>query len=130
MEDSISFMEQALGSIVTKALREVSENRLKYPTLSLKETMLKLFSLYLKTENPANTQYMKSKYAEKMKDFIKKCELPEEIYDLAEEKKKNLDKNRWPEFKENYYNEIGSEYDKVLKQIEIEKKEGFMNYIR
>lgn len=77
--------------------------------------MLKLFSLYLKTENPANTQYMKSKYAEKMKDFIKKCELPEEIYDLAEEKKKNLDKNRWPEFKENYYNEIGSEYDKVLK---------------
>lgn len=108
MEDSISFMEQALGSIVTKALREVSDNRLKYPTLSLKETMLKLFALYLKTENPANTAYMKSKYAEKMREFIKRCELPEEIYDLSEEKKKSLPKNKWPEFKENYYNEVGS----------------------
>lgn len=48
-------MEQALGSIVTKGLREVSENRLKYPNLSVKETMLKLFALFLKAENPANT---------------------------------------------------------------------------
>ena len=100
MEDSISFMEQALGSIVTKALREVSDNRLKYPTLSLKETMLKCFALYLKIENPANTEYMKNKYTEKMKEFIKKCELPEEIYDLAQEKKVESGKNRWPEFKE------------------------------
>ncbi len=67
MEDSISFMEQALGHIVTRGLREVSENRLKYPTLSLKETMLKLFALFLKTENPANTESMKRKYAAKMK---------------------------------------------------------------
>ena len=49
MEDSISFMEQALGQVVTRGLREVSENRLKYPSLSLKETMLKLFALFLKT---------------------------------------------------------------------------------
>jgi hypothetical protein len=55
-----------LGQIVTKALREVSENRLKYPTLSVKETMLKLFALYLKTENPANTEFMKKKYANRM----------------------------------------------------------------
>ena len=70
MEDSISFMEQALGQIVTRGLREVSENRLKYPTLSLKETMLKLFALFLKTENPANTEAMKRKYAAKMRQFI------------------------------------------------------------
>ena len=108
-------MEQALGSIVTKALREVSDNRLKFPTLSLKETMLKCFALYLKTENPANTAYMKQKYAEKMKEFIKRCELPEEIYDLAQEKKREIGRDRWPEFKEKYYNEIGSDYDKMLK---------------
>lgn len=86
MEDSISFMEQALGHIVTRGLREVSENRLKYPTLSLKETMLKLFALFLKTENPANTESMKRKYAAKMKQFIQRCELPEELYDLAMDK--------------------------------------------
>ena len=67
MEDSISFMEQALGQIVTRALREVSENRLKYPGISVKETMLKLFSLFLKTNNPANTDHMRKKYFGKMK---------------------------------------------------------------
>jgi len=55
-------MEQALSSVVTRGLREVGENRLKYPTLSCKETMLKLFAIFLKAENPANTAYMSEKY--------------------------------------------------------------------
>ena len=83
MEDSIAFMEQALGQVGTRGLREVSENRLKHPGMSVKETMLKLFALFLKTENPANTQFMRKKYAMKMKAFIQKCELPEELFDLA-----------------------------------------------
>lgn len=57
--DSITFMEQALGQVVTRGLREVGENRLKYPTLSVKETMLKLFAIFLKAENPANTDHMR-----------------------------------------------------------------------
>jgi len=71
---------------VTKGLREVSENRLKYPALSVKETMLKLFALYLKTNNPANTEFMKQKYFAKVKQFIARCELPMELHDLAQEK--------------------------------------------
>lgn len=47
-EDSITFLEQSLGSIVTRGLREVGENRLKYPSLTVKETMLKLFAMFLK----------------------------------------------------------------------------------
>lgn len=47
---------------MTRALREISENRLKYPSLSVKETMLKLFALFLRTNNPANTDFMKKKY--------------------------------------------------------------------
>ena len=58
-KNSITFLEQALGSVVTKGLREIGETRLKYPTLSVKETMLKLFAIFLKTENPANTEHMK-----------------------------------------------------------------------
>lgn len=38
--------------------------------MSVKETMLKLFALFLKSENPANTAYMKKKYQNKMKQFI------------------------------------------------------------
>ena len=88
MEDSITFMEQALGQIVTRGLREVSENRLKYPTISVKETMLKLFALFLKTHNPANTEFMTQKYTGLMKEFIRKCDLSEEIHELAKEKEK------------------------------------------
>jgi hypothetical protein len=74
--------------VVTRGLREISENRLKHPGMSVKETTLKLFALFLKTENPGNTEYMKKKYAQKMKAFIQKCELPEELYDLAMDKGK------------------------------------------
>jgi hypothetical protein len=58
--------------------------------------MLKLFALYLKTENPANTEYMKNKYAQKMKEFIKKCEIPEELFDLQTEKEKKKELGKWP----------------------------------
>ena len=76
-----------MGSIVTKGLREVSENRLKHPNMSVKETMLKLFAIFLKAENPANTAYMKEKYTKRMKEFIEKCEMAEELNDLGEERK-------------------------------------------
>jgi adenylate/nucleoside-diphosphate kinase len=87
-EESTTFLEQALGSIVTKGLREVSENRLKYPNMSVKETMLKLFALFLKAENPYNTDLMKEKYIGRMRLFIERCEMAEELNDLAEEKLK------------------------------------------
>jgi hypothetical protein len=44
------------------------------------------------------------------------------------EKKKP--KGQWPEFKENYYNQKGAEYDSILKIIEQEKLDNFHNYIR
>ena len=87
-EESITFLEQALGTIVTRGLREVGDNRLKYPTLTVKETMLKLFAIFLKAENPANTAYMKEKYHAKMRKFIENCEVPEELNELADEKSK------------------------------------------
>ena len=99
-ENSVTFLEQALGSVVTKGLREIGETRLKYPTLSVKETMLKLFAIFLKTENPANSEFMKQKYRKKMEDFLEKCTVPEELNDLAKKKQKG----KWPQFKENYYN--------------------------
>ena len=88
--------------------------------MSVKETMLKLFALFLKTENPANTPFMKKKYQGKMKEFIQRCELPEELFDLGNEKGKlkmrsynlSIEKKKargdWPQFKEKYYNDIGA----------------------
>lgn len=129
-EESTTFMEQALGSIVTRGLREVSENRLKYPNMSVKETMLKLFALFLKAENPANTAYMKEKYLARMRQFIERCEMAEELSDLAAEKAKKAGAGKWPEFKEKYYNELGAKYDEVLKQSAKEKANGFLGYLK
>jgi len=69
--------------VVTRGLREVGENRLKYPTLTVKETMLKLFAIFLKAENPANTEYMREKYRTKMREFIFRCEVPVELFELS-----------------------------------------------
>lgn len=124
-------MEQALGQVVTRALREVGENRLKYPTLSVKETMLKLFAIFLKAENPANTEYMRQKYRQKMKQFIYRCEVPQELHELSIEKKDKLKKdNLWPQFKEDYYNKLGSEFDDILKNVHKEIATGFSSYMK
>ena len=56
--------------------------------------------------------------------------MPEELYDLAMEKDKKKSKGQWPEFKEGYYNDKGAEYDAILKLIEQERLENFINYIR
>lgn len=83
-------MEQSLSSVVTRGLREVGENRLKYPTLSVKETMLKLFAVFLKAENPANTDFMREKYRNKMREFIHKCELPIELHHIDQQRSEKL----------------------------------------
>jgi len=124
-------MEQALGTSVTRALREVGENRLKYPTLSVKDTMLKLFAIFLKAENPANTDYMREKYHAKMKQFIHRCEVPQELHELSRDKKRRLEKGKnWPQFKEDYYNKMGSELDEILKTVPKESQNGFASYMK
>jgi adenylate/nucleoside-diphosphate kinase len=128
-EESTTFMEQALGAVVTKGLREVSDNRLKYPGISVKETMLKLFALFLKAENSANTEFMREKYFARMKKFIQNCEVPEELNDLAEERSRKMKEGKWPEFKEKYFIELGQQFDRVLQEAAKEKEQGFSGYL-
>ena len=129
-DDSTTFIEQALGSIVTRGLREVSENRLKYPNITVKETMLKLFALFLKAENPANTEYMTEKYRQRIKEFVERCEMAEELDDLAKEKEKKTKDNKWPSFKEEYFKKLGGDYDKVYNNSFSEISNGFSNYLK
>jgi adenylate/nucleoside-diphosphate kinase len=128
--ESTAFMEQALGSVVTRGLREVSENRLKHPHMSVKETMLKCFAIFLKAENPANSAYLKEKYLGKMKLFIERCEIAEELSDLSEDREKKMKKGKWPEFKDKYYHELGAKYDEVIKQTAKAKQHGFQSYMK
>ena len=47
-----------------------------------------MFAMCLKADNPANTKFMKEKYMKKLQKFISRCEIPEELSALAEEKGK------------------------------------------
>ena len=83
LEDSVPFLEQAIGSIATRALLEVTNYRMKYPTLSVQETSLKLFALFLKANNPSNTEYSRKKYQKKIKMFVERCNLPLKISKMS-----------------------------------------------
>ena len=126
-DDAIAFLEQSVGSIVTRGLLEITSCRMKYPTLSVKETALKLFAMFLKANNPSNTEYVKKKYQKKIRTFVDRCELPHNIYKLKKKKDKG---KKWSEFKEKYYHELGAKYDRIMKTIDQEKSEDFTNFIR
>ena len=87
-EDAIALLEQSVGAIATRALLEITSCRVKYPTLSVKETALKLFAMFLKANNPSNTEYTRQKYIKKIRTFMDRCELPRTIYKLKKKKGK------------------------------------------
>jgi len=70
-ENSIGYLEQTLSEPVITSLFEVGSTRYLFPTLSRAETALKHFAILLKYYNPTNSEYLKSKYYKKLKDF--KC---------------------------------------------------------
>jgi hypothetical protein len=46
-------------------------------------------------------------------------------------KKEKQEKNRnWPQFKEDYYNELGRKYDEIMIKTEEDKLGGFWNYMK
>jgi hypothetical protein len=90
--------------------------------------MLKLFAIFLKAENPANTAYMREKYRKKMEEFIYRCEVPVELFELSEDRKKK--EKVWPDFKEDYYNKLGAKYDSIMKEVGKERSSGFSTYIK
>lgn len=95
--------------------------------MSIRETALKLFAMFLKANNPSNTLYAKKKYQKRIRSFVDRCELPMNIHKLKQTKDKG---KKWTEYQEKNYHELGAKYDKTLKVIDQERSENFMNYIR
>jgi len=137
--NSIPFLEEVLGQVVTNGLLEVSNNRYKYPTLSVKETGLKLLALYLKANNPNNTSYMSKKYKEKVRKFIEDCELASRIHHetlrkgnscmlFVDEAKRTGGK--WEDYEEESLNKLGDRYDDLVKEADKEKATGFTTYFQ
>ena len=112
-ETSVGFLDQMLGQVIIKALLEVGTQKLMFPSLSVKETALKHFALFLKAWNPANTGYQKEKYSKKLWDFKQKCLVQRELYEDGV-RKENNELKRWQI--ENYF-EKGEQYSEFIQEL-------------
>ncbi|CAG9329088.1 unnamed protein product [Blepharisma stoltei] len=125
-ENSIGYIEQSLGQVVIKALLEVGSQKLVYPLLSVKESALKHFGLYLKAHNPKNSRYQNKKYAERMKEFREHCTIMQELYEEGV-RKENGELKDW-EIKNNYTK--GDNFSKMLDQYQKDKNSYLAHFIR
>jgi len=91
-DNAVNYLEVNFGSLITKGMLELNKNRIKYPYLSVKETAIKYLALFLKSNNPNNNEYAKTKYTKKFEEFIKNSKLPLELsntYDKYNKEKHN-----------------------------------------
>jgi hypothetical protein len=117
-ENQIEYLEDYLGEAVYKAMLDLGDNRLCYPTLSLRETALKYFAIYLKATNPKNTGYLNQKYARMLNAFKTDCKLPEIIFREGKRKLALEDAEGWFDWDDEYYFKKVEEYDTLIDQIE------------
>lgn len=125
-ENSIGYLEQSLGQVVIKGLLEVGSQKLVYPLLSVKESALKHFGLYLKAHNPKNSQYQNKKYLKRMKEFKEHCTIMQGLYEEGL-RKENGQLKGW-EIKNNYSK--GENFSQMLADFMKDKNAYLQHFIR
>ncbi len=116
--------------------------RLKYPTLSVNSTALKLVALCLKSANPQQTEENRLKYKHQTKNFISDCLLAQQVEDEFQRRSKlkyNLElmeqaeesKREWDEFHEEHFLRLAEEFQALMKKVKLRNPhEYFMKFIR
>ena len=125
----ISYMEEHVGLIVSKALLEVGSVRLLYPTIHTHESALKHLALYLKANNHKTTNYLRDKYKRKMQDFRKDCELEEALIEEGFKKHELEAGGDWHQWDDAAYFRKGEEYEKLLAGMQQAGKRYFRKFI-
>lgn len=60
-----------------------------------------------------------------------KCEVPIDLLELSKQKAEKQKQNGiWPDFKEEYYNKLGAQYDQIMANVPKERAAGFSAYIK
>jgi adenylate/nucleoside-diphosphate kinase len=77
--DLQTYIHNELSKLIVKALNQASKFRLKYPTLSVHSTALKLVALCLKASNPNSPESERQRYQHKIKEFIADCLLAQQV---------------------------------------------------
>ena len=79
--DLQTYINNELSRLIVKALNQANKFRLKYPTLSVNSTALKLVALCLKSGNPLASEENKVKFKQQTKTFISDCLLAKQVED-------------------------------------------------
>ena len=129
-ENTVEYLESYIGSLVTKGLLKLSNNRIKYPYLSVKETSIKFLALFLKAYNPINDDYSARKYGQKLADFIRYSKLPFELLEVFENYQKCEEDKVKKALIRKQLNYLAIKYDKLMEKAKIQKNNRFDNFFR
>lgn len=129
-ENTVNYLENHLGSIITKGLLELSQNKIKYPHLSVKETSLKYLALFLKANNPNNNNFGKVKYGKKLNEFLKNSKLPYELLEVYEKYQKTTNNPLHKDLIRKQLNNLGEKYDELMEKAKIQKNNRFLNFFK
>ena len=128
--NTVNFLEFTFGSLITKGMLELSNNRIKYPYLNVKESSLKYLALFLKANNPKNNRYAQDKYKKILKDFKRNSELPWELFNVYENYKKEKDNELNKKLMRKQLDTVSIKYDKLMEKAKIQNNTRFANFFR
>ncbi len=128
--NTINYLEFTFGSLITKGMLELSNNRIKYPYLNVRETSLKYLALFLKANNPHNNSYAKKKYAEILKEFVKNSKLPFELLQSFETYNKECDKPLRKQLNRKQLDNVSMKYDDLMEKAKVQNNTRFANFFK
>lgn len=119
-------LEKQLIDELTIAMNYVCKLKLKYPMFSIKETALKLLSIFLKCRNPLKREDYRKKYNAKLNKFISCCQEVERI-------KEEIDKSK-TSFKSVEMNLVSAKIELFLNHLKNiksdDKQRHLLTYLR
>ena len=128
--NTVNFLEFTFGSLITKGMLELSNNRIKYPYLNVKESSLKYLALFLKANNPKNNKYAQEKYKKILKEFKRNSELPWELYHVYENYNNEKDNALNKKLMRKQLDTVSVKYDKLMEKAKIQNNTRFANFFR
>lgn len=119
--DCTSYLELHLKNIIIRVLAQLGYQRLKYPRLSCKETVLKFIAISLKANNKNKDAAYRAKYQAKLERFLEHCSYAHEL----------LSAPRGNEIDEERFLEKAEVFDKFMREMESsEKRKYFQQFIK
>jgi adenylate/nucleoside-diphosphate kinase len=128
-ENTVNYLETNFASLITKGMLELSKNRIKFPYISVKETSIKYLALFLKANNPNNSEYAKTKYKKKFEDFLKNSKIPFDLMNVYENHMKENNTLK-KQLIRKQLNNLADKYDDLMDKAKTLTNTRFENFFK